>query len=109
MKPWILILASFLAGCITSAAMSSDPVYRTAEVRLDERAYQHAQREAQLQASRSRVGHWLGIAPGCRFAGVGSSTSTSRPNHCSTGRYRLVARAWAIGRDGKVYWSAQYR
>lgn len=78
-------------------------------VDTDARAYAHAQREADLQASRERVGHYLGIAPGCRFSGVGSSHSTSRPNHCTTNRYRLVARAFAIGRSGRVYWSAHYR
>lgn len=75
----------------------------------DERAFAHAQREANLQAMKERVGHLLGIAPGCRFSGVGCSSSVSRPNHCTTGRYRLVARAYAIGRSGRVYWSAHYR
>ena len=79
------------------------------EVNTDSAAYAFAKREAQLQASRERVGHFLGIAPGCRFAGVGSSTSVSKPNHCTTRKYRLVARAYAIGRSGKVYWSAHYR
>ncbi len=79
------------------------------EVNQDAQAYAHAKREADLQASRERVGHYLGIAPGCRFAGVGSSWSTNQPNHCSTNRYRLVARAFSIGRSGKVYWSAHYR
>ena len=78
-------------------------------VNSDERAFAHAQREADIQAQRGQVGHFLGIAPGCRFAGVGSSMSTNRPNHCTTNRYRLVARAYAIGRNGKVYWSAHYR
>jgi hypothetical protein len=79
------------------------------EVNSDSQAFAFAKREAQLQASRERVGHFLGIAPGCRFAGVGSSNSTARPNHCTTNRYRLVARAFAVGRSGRVYWSAQYR
>lgn len=78
------------------------------EVRLDERAYVHAKKEAELQARRGRVGHFLGIAPGCRASGVGLSYSTSSPNHC-TFRRTLVARAYAIGRNGKVYWSAHYR
>ena len=79
------------------------------EVNTDSAAYAFAKREAQIQASRERVGHFLGIAPGCRFAGVGSSQSIARPNHCTTRKYRLVARAYAIGRSGKVYWSAHYR
>ena len=78
-------------------------------VNSDERAFAHAQREADLQASRDRVGHFLGIAPGCRFAGVGSSMSVNRPNHCTTNMYRLLARAYAISRSGRVYWSAHYR
>jgi len=79
------------------------------EVNSDSAAYAFAKREAQLQASRERVGHFLGIAPGCRFAGVGSSQSTARPNHCTTRKYKLVARAYAVGRSGTVYWSAHYR
>ena len=79
------------------------------EVNTDPAAYAFAKREAQLQASRERVGHYLGIAPGCRFAGVGSSQSTARPSHCTTRKYRLVARAYAVGRSGRVYWSAHYR
>jgi len=79
------------------------------EVNSDSQAYAFAKREAQMQASKERVGHFLGIAPGCRFAGVGSSTSVARPNHCTTRKYRLVARAYAIGRSGRVYWSAHYR
>lgn len=78
------------------------------EVMADARAYAHAKREAQLQASRGRVGHLLGTAPGCRASGVGSSFSTSSPNHCTFNR-TLVARAYAIGANGKVYWSAHYR
>jgi hypothetical protein len=37
------------------------------------------------------------------------SRSTNQPRHCSTSNLRLVARAYAIGRSGKVYWSAHYR
>lgn len=79
-----------------------------AVVNSDARAFAHAQREADLQAQRGRVGHLLGTAPGCRASGVGSSGSTSSPNHCTFNR-TLVARAYAIGRNGKVYWSAHYR
>lgn len=97
----ILLLA------MTSAVQSQEP--GTAEVAADPVAYSHAKREAELQASSGRVGHFLGIAPGCRFAGVGSSGSAQKPNHCTTNRYRLVARAFAVGRNGKIYWSAHYR
>jgi len=79
------------------------------EVNSDSQAYAHAKREAQLQAAREQCGHLLGIAPGCRFAGVGMSRSTTQPRHCSTSNLRLVARAYAVGRSGKVYWSAHYR
>lgn len=75
----------------------------------DARAYAFAKREADLQAARRDVGHFLGIAPGCTGAGVGDSFSTNSPNHCTFNDKALVARAFAIGRDGKVYWSAQYR
>ena len=34
------------------------------EVNTDSAAYAFAKREAQIQASRERVGHFLGIAPG---------------------------------------------
>lgn len=80
-----------------------------AEVIKDARAYAFAKREADIQAARRDVGHFLGIAPGCSGAGVGSSGSTNTPNHCTFNDKALVARAFAIGRDGKVYWSAQYR
>jgi hypothetical protein len=79
------------------------------EVNRDARAYAFAKREAQLQAAREQCGHLLGIAPGCRFSGVGMSRSITQPRHCSTDRLRLVARAYAIGRSGRVYWSAHYR
>lgn len=100
MKTWFIVLIA-----IASIVNAQQP----AEVASDKRAYEFAKREAQTQARLGRVGHWLGIAPGCRFAGVGSSGATNRPAHCSTTRYRLVARAFAIGANGKVYWSAQYR
>ena len=90
-----------------AAAYGQQP--NTAEVATDHGAYVFAKREAELQAGRGVVGHLLGIAPGCRFAGVGSSGSVQQPNHCTTRKYVLVGRAFAIGRNGKVYWSAQYR
>ena len=76
----------------------------------DERAYQHALREAQILASQRRVYHPLGCAPGTTGSGCGSSFDPNRPNHCfyRSGR-RLVARARVMGRDGRFYFSAHYR
>ena len=102
MKTTIYLTIAFIVGLLACELVAQ-------EVNSDPNAYAFAKREAQIQANRERVGHFLGIAPGCRFAGVGSSNSTARPNHCTTNRYRLVARAFAIGRSGKVYWSAHYR
>lgn len=78
--------------------------------RTDERAYQHALREAQILASQCRVYHPLGCAPGTYASGCGSSFDANRPNHCfyRSGR-RLVARARVVGRDGRYYFSAHYR
>ena len=78
--------------------------------RTDERAYQHALREAQILASQGRVYHPLGCAPGTFASGCGSSFDLNRPNHCyyRSGR-RLVARARVMGRDGRFYFSAHYR
>lgn len=81
-------------------------------VNRDGAAFAHAQREAQILASRGTVGHPLGVAPGCRYSGTGTSFSPDQPNHCYADEMpesRLVARAMAQGRDGKVYWSAHYR
>lgn len=81
-------------------------------VNRDAAAYAHAQREAQMLAARGTVGHPLGVAPGCRYSGTGTSFSPDQPNHCYADEMpesRLVARAMAQGRDGKVYWSAHYR
>jgi hypothetical protein len=89
-----------VAGHSTSSSL--------ADVRIDAAAYSFALREATLQASRHSVGHLLGIAPGCRGSGVGSSSSPSSPNHCVSGG-QLVARAGVRGSDGKWYWSAHYR
>jgi hypothetical protein len=74
-------------------------------------AYNHALREAQILADRGTVGHPLGVAPGCRFSGTGTSTSPDRPNHCYSelGDHRLEARAVVRGRNGMYYWSAHYR
>lgn len=78
--------------------------------RTDERAYQHALREAQILASQRRVYHPLGCAPGTSASGCGSSFDPNRPNHCfyRSGR-RLVARARVTGRDGRYYFSAHYK
>ena len=104
----VLLRNSMIKKVLLIWALLGSACYAQA-INSDERAFAHAQREANLQASRERVGHFLGIAPGCRFAGVGSSTSIARPNHCTTRKYKLVARAYAVGRSGKVYWSAHYR
>lgn len=78
-------------------------------VNRDQRAYNHALREAQIQARTGRVGHHLGVAPGARFSGVGSSISAS-PNHCTPrSGMTLIARAVVRGNNGKYYWSAHYR
>lgn len=103
MKPFCFALLVLCAA----AAYGQQP--GTAEVATDHRAYVFAKREAELQAATGKSGHLLGIAPGCRFAGVGTSWSVQHPSHCATTRYRLVARAFAISRSGRVYWSAQYR
>ena len=103
----ILVALAFIVGLFATECFGQQA--GTAEVATDHAAYVFAKREAELQASRGVVGHLLGIAPGCRFAGVGSSNSTARPNHCTSSKYRLVARAFAIGRNGKIYWSAHYR
>lgn len=93
---------------VANRAMQSTVGMVGAVVNLDSRAYAHALREAQIQADRGRVGHYLGCAPGTRFSGVGNSFSTNQPNHCKTSG-TIVARAYAIGRDGRVYWSAHYK
>lgn len=80
-------------------------------VNRDERAYLHAMREAQILANRMGSGHPLGVAPGCRYSGTGTSLSPNRPNHCYANlpNSRLVARAMVAGSDGRYYWSAHYR
>lgn len=86
---------------ISSRIVNRDPV-----------AYNHALREAQILASRRGSGHPLGVAPGCFYAGTGTSFSAEQPNHCYAREMpesRLVARAVVRGSDGKYYWSAHYR
>lgn len=85
----------------------------------DQRAYQHALREAQIIAARgegyhrsSDGGHPLGVAPGCSFSGTGFSRDPNRPNHCYLGELpdsRLIARAMVPGPNGTYFWSAHYR
>lgn len=89
----------------TVASISSRVVNR------DQVAFEHAQKEAQILASRRGSGHPLGVAPGCSYSGTGTSFSSESPNHCynTLPESRLVARAVAIGQDGKYYWSAHYR
>ena len=79
-------------------------------VNRDQRAYDHALREAQIMASRGTSGHPLGCAPGTSFSGTGIS-GNGHPNHCYSGTStdRLVARACVIGPYGKYFWSAHYR
>ena len=80
-------------------------------VNRDQAAYDHAQREAQILANRRGSGHPLGVAPGCSYSGTGTSFSSDSPNHCYNNlpESRLIARAVAVGSDGKYYWSAHYR
>lgn len=80
-------------------------------VNRDERAYQHALKEAKILAARGTAGHPLGCAPGTRYSGTGYSWS-ARPNHCFYGEMsesRLVARACVRGANGAYFWSAHYR
>lgn len=98
-----MIRKVFLVWLLLASACYAQAVNR------DATAFSHAQREANLQASRDKCGHFLGIAPGCRFSGVGQSNSINQPKHCTTRKYTLVARAYAVSRSGRVYWSAHYR
>lgn len=69
----------------------------------------HAKREANLMASRLRIGHFLGCAPGARFCGVGMG-----PNrNCSTCTPRfkmaLIADEATQGRNGYWYRSRHWK
>ncbi len=96
----IITGAANIVSNISSRVVNRDPV-----------AYAHALREAQILASRRASGHPLGVAPGCRYAGTGTSFSPEQPNHCykTMPESRLVARAVVVGSDGRYYWSAHYR
>ena len=80
------------------------------EVNRDTAAYAHAKREATILARRGFGGHPLGVAPGARYAGTGSSFSANSPNHCYDHwpESRLVARA-VVQVGNKFWWSAHYR
>lgn len=99
------IRSTVAAVANTVSAISSRVVNR------DQTAYNHALREAQILAARRASGHPLGVAPGCSYAGTGTSFSAQTPNHCykHMPESRLVARAVVQGSDGKYYWSAHYR
>ena len=55
-------------------------------------AQAHAQREAEMMARTGRVRHYLGVAPGCRFSGVGFSSHSRNPPTCVPWRYGSSAR-----------------
>lgn len=103
------------SGPIATIAQAAKNVVSSISSRIvnrDARAYEHALREAQILASRRSVGHPLGVAPGCSYAGTGTSFSAEQPNHCYAREMpesRLIARAVVLGSDGKYYWSAHYR
>jgi hypothetical protein len=84
-------------GATTGAVVNKDPAM-----------FAHAQREAQIQAKMGTLAHFLGTAPGARGSGVGVSSSINQPSHCVRGR-ELIARAYAVSGNGRVYWSAHYR
>ena len=72
-------------------------------------AQTHAQREANLMASRLRMGHLLGVAPGARFSGVGMGL-TPNCRTCTPRRgMTLIADAVARGRNGYYYRSRHWR
>ncbi len=104
-------IANVVRGAVAVATAPVRAVVAAAVVNRSQAAYEHAEREAAILAQRQTYGHPLGVAPGCRYSGTGTSFSVSRPNHCylSLGDGRLVARAVVRGRDGRFYWSAHYR
>jgi hypothetical protein len=81
------------------------------QVNRDQAAFSHALREAQILARRGFSHHPLGVAPGARYSGTGSSFSPNDPNHCYDylPESRLVARAMVPGPNGLYWWSAHYR
>ncbi len=81
----------------TTTALSSKVVNR------NQSAFNHALREAQILARRGFSHHPLGVAPGARMSGTGSSFSPDQPNHCydHLPESRLVARAVVRASDGR--------
>lgn len=81
------------------------------QVNRSQAAFAHALREAQILARRGFSHHPLGVAPGARYSGTGSSFSPNSPNHCydHLPESRLIARAVVRGPDGRYWWSAHYR
>lgn len=86
-------------------------VQSSRQVNRSQTAFNHALEEARILARRGFSGHPLGVAPGARLAGTGSSFSPNVPNHCYNylPEDRLVARAVVKGADGLYWWSAHYR
>jgi hypothetical protein len=67
-----------------------------------------AQQEANLMASRLQMGHLMGLAPGCSFAGVGMGGSPNCGTCTPRYRMRLMGDAVAQGRNGMFYRSRQW-
>lgn len=80
-------------------------------VNRNQAAFDHALREAHILARRGFSHHPLGVAPGARYAGTGSSFSPDSPNHCYDHwpESRLIARAVVKDSRGRYWWSAHYR
>jgi hypothetical protein len=71
---------------------------------------QWAQREANLQAARGRMGHLMGCSPNARFSGVGMSSNPNRVPTCTPrSRMTLIGDATARGRNGMYYRSRHWR
>lgn len=69
-----------------------------------------AQREANLQASRGRMGHLMGCSPNARFSGVGMSSNPNNVPTCTPRRrMTLIGDATARGRNGMYYRSRHWR
>ncbi len=75
-----------------------------------ETAQAFAEREDALMVKQGRMGHLLGVAPGCRFAGVGYSTSPNPPTCTPSRPMTLVADAIAYcPRTRRYYRSRHWR